>query len=223
MAEPGKSTPIVRRIVTGLVTLAPLAVTWIILSFLFQQLAQVGRPPIVALSRALQPQSPLLADIVANEILQSALAFAIVIVGIYILGWLAERIAGQRLIRWLDGLASRIPLVKTIYHATRRFLEMASASEADKPRRVVLINFPSREMKTVGLLTQQMRDASTGEELAVVYVPTTPNPTSGYLEILPLKDLVITDWTFDQAMAFIVTAGSNAPETVDYGMPPATP
>ena len=107
--------------------------------------------------------------------------------------------------------------MQTIYRATKRFLDMTSPTNDDqKVQRVVLIDFPSPEMKTVGLLTHSMRDSKTGEELAVVYVPTTPNPTSGYLEILPIKSLTFTDWTFDQAMAFIVTAGSNAPDTVNY-------
>ncbi len=61
-----------------------------------------------------------------------------------------------------------------------------------------------------------MTDQTTGQELAAVYIPTAPNPTSGYVEILPLEDLVFLDWTFDQAMSFIVTGGSNGPDTIDY-------
>ncbi len=214
-----KPNPIMRRLLAGLIAVAPIVVTWVILSFLFQQLSYFGRPLIRGLSNAVRPTSPVLADIISNQALQSVLAVAVVLFAVYLLGWLAERIAGRRLIGFVDSLAQRIPIVQTIYRATKRFLDMTSSTEGQKVQRVVLINFPSPEMKTVGLLTHTMLDRTTREELAVVYVPTTPNPTSGYLEILPMKNLVFTDWTFDEAMAFIVTAGSNAPETVNYRDP----
>jgi uncharacterized membrane protein len=67
-------------------------------------------------------------------------------------------------------------------------------------------------MKTVGLLTRTMKEAESGRELAIVYVPTTPNPTSGYLEIVPMEQVVWTDWTLDEAMNFIITGGTVAPE-----------
>lgn len=211
-----KKNPIMRRLLAGLFAVAPIVVTWVILSFLFQQLSYFGLPLIRGLSSTFRPTAPALADFISNQALQSVLAVAVVLVGIYLLGWLAERIAGRRLIGLVDSLAQRIPIVQTIYHATKRFLDIAGSAEDKKVQRVVLINFPSPEMKTVGLLTHTMLDKATGEELAVVYVPTTPNPTSGYLEILPMNSLTFTDWTLDEAMAFIVTAGSNAPETVNF-------
>jgi uncharacterized membrane protein len=69
-------------------------------------------------------------------------------------------------------------------------------------------------------VTKVMRDATCGEELAVVYVPTSPNPTSGYIEILPLADVVMTDWTMEEAMSFVMTGGTNAPDTVCFRNPP---
>jgi len=84
----------------------------------------------------------------------------------------------------------------------------------------VLISFPSPEMKALGLITKVMTDADSGQELAVVYVPTSPNPTSGYIEILPLAEVVMTDWTMEQAMSFVMTGGTNAPEGVRFNNPP---
>ena len=89
--------------------------------------------------------------------------------------------------------------------------------------RVVLIEFPNSEMKTVGLVTRTMRDADTGREYAAVYVPTTPNPTSGYLEIVPLERVTPTDWTMDQAMAFIISGGAIAPARFRFDAPPPVP
>jgi uncharacterized membrane protein len=208
-------TSVGSRIFIGVLTIAPLGITWLILDFLFAQLSRFGRPWINGIARAIQPTTPDLADLLWNDILQSIAAVVIVLVFLYLLGWAAGQVIGQRLIRFFEAVLGRIPFVDTIYRATKRVLAIAGSSP-DTGKRVVLINFPSPEMKSLGLLTQTLRDTETGEELAAVFVPTAPNPTSGYIEILPMKDLIVTDWTFDQAMAFIVTGGSNSPEKINY-------
>ena len=71
-------------------------------------------------------------------------------------------------------------------------------------------------MKTVGFVTATFEDDETGEELAAVYVPTTPNPTSGYLEIVPMKSVVPTNWSFDEAMTFIISGGAVAPKNLSF-------
>jgi len=133
----------------------------------------------------------------------------------YLLGWLATQVIGRRLIHWFDSLVHRIPLVQTIYGSIKKLM----AAIQEKPRdvqRVVLISFPTPEMKTVGFVTRVLKDEHNGEELAAVYVPTTPNPTSGYLEIVPLKHVISTDWTVDQAMSFIISGGAVAPDHIQY-------
>ncbi|MET0815283.1 MAG: DUF502 domain-containing protein, partial [Pseudoxanthomonas sp.] len=75
---------------------------------------------------------------------------------------------------------------------------------------------PHKEMKSVGLVTRILKEQGTGRELAAVYVPTTPNPTSGYLEIVPIELLTPTDWTVDQAMSFIISGGAVSPESVPF-------
>jgi uncharacterized membrane protein len=204
-----------RYILIGVLTAAPLAITWIILDFLFGQLSRLGRPWVTALARTLAPEHPVMSAWLENEFFLSVIA-AIFIVGLlWALGWTASRVLGQRLISLFEGLIARIPLVDKIYQATKRFLNVAGGT-GDGERRVVLIDFPSPEMKTIGLVTRVIKDKATGEELAVVYVPTSPNPTSGYIEIVPTKKLTFTDWTFDQAMSFVVTGGSSAPDTIAY-------
>jgi hypothetical protein len=71
-------------------------------------------------------------------------------------------------------------------------------------------------MKSVGLVTRVMTDQDTHRKLAIVYVPTTPNPTSGYLEVVPLERVVPTDWTLDEAMNFVISAGAVAPDRIRY-------
>jgi len=71
-------------------------------------------------------------------------------------------------------------------------------------------------MKTVGFVTNTFKDSNSARELAAVYVPTTPNPTSGYLEIVPIEDLVSTDWGFEEAMTFIVSGGAVSPGRIQF-------
>ncbi|KAG1532051.1 hypothetical protein G6F50_016372 [Rhizopus delemar] len=89
-------------------------------------------------------------------------------------------------------------------------------TEPGRTQRVVLIDFPHRDMKSVGLVTRVIKEHGTDRELAAVYVPTTPNPTSGYLEIVPVELLTPTDWTVDQAMSFIISGGAVAPSSVPF-------
>jgi uncharacterized membrane protein len=112
-----------------------------------------------------------------------------------------------------------LPLVQNIYGATKRFLDTLRRPPM-AGQRVVLIAFPSPEMKAVGFVTKVMTDPDTGRQLAAVYVPTAPNPTSGYIEVLPVEDLVPTDWSVEEAMAFVMTGGTNAPDRLRFAKPP---
>lgn len=86
-------------------------------------------------------------------------------------------------------------------------------------QRVVLIDFPSPELKSIGFVTRVFTDKQ-GREVAAVYVPTTPNPTGGYLEIVPVSKIIATDWSMDQAMAFILSGGAVGPEDLPHGVHP---
>lgn len=204
-----------RYILIGVLTAAPLAITWIIVDFLFGQLSRLGRPWVTGLARGLAPEHPLLAALLQNDLFLSVMAALFILGALWALGWTASRVLGQRMIGLFEGLVARIPFVDKIYQATKRFLTVAGGA-GEGQQRVVLIAFPSPDMRTIGLVTRQLKDKATGAALAVVYVPTSPNPTSGYIEIVPVEALTFTDWTFDQAMSFIITGGSSAPDTIEF-------
>jgi uncharacterized membrane protein len=111
-----------------------------------------------------------------------------------------------------DRMMERIPLVHSIYGGTKKLMSMMQ-NKPNGTQRVVLIDFPSPDLKTIGFVTRVFHDAG-GRELAAVFVPTTPNPTGGYLEIVPLERLIATDWSVDQAMAFILSGGAVTPDTL---------
>lgn len=204
-----------KYLLAGMLTLIPLWVTWLVFRFVLGQLSNVGRPWVVALSKAVQPWSDPVAQALLEPWFQNTLAVVITVIALYLLGWLATLVAGKKLIAAIDALIHRIPLVKKIYGATKT-LVAAMQQKPGNVQRVVLIEFPTPEMKTVGFVTRILRDDDTGEELAAVYVPTTPNPTSGYLEIVPLERVVSTNWTMDEAMTFIISGGTVAPDSLNY-------
>ncbi len=209
-----KNTP--RYLVVGVLTAAPLLVTWLVFDFIFTRLSKMGEPWVVGLARASRRNYPALADFLLQPWFQSTLGVVITLVVFYLIGWMATNVFGQRLIHRIERMLLNIPLVTAIYSATKRFLSVMNEKPAGV-QRVVLIEFPSSQMKAVGLVTRVIRDTDSGEELAAVYVPTSPNPTSGYIEIVPVAQLVSTDWTMDEAMSFVMTGGATAPDRIRFG------
>lgn len=199
-----------RYFLTGVLTILPIWLTWIVFSFVLQGLTYLSTPWINGVLAPLIEKQPVLFGWMQAPMVQSAVGIVMTLIFILATGVFATRVVGQRMLIIFEGWLARVPFAQTIYGGVKQLLE-AIRTKPDGTQRVVLIDFPSPEMKTVGLVTCVMRDADTGEELAAVYVPTTPNPTSGYLEIVPVAKLTPTDWTVDQAMAFIISGGAKAP------------
>jgi uncharacterized membrane protein len=209
-----------RYLITGLLTFIPLWLTWLVFSFIFTLLSHVGAPFVAGVFTALSAVFPGASSWLSQAWFQSIIAFVGTILAIYAMGFATTRVFGQRLLITFENLISRIPMVQTIYGGTKKLMTMLATKPAGT-QRVVLIDFPSPELKSVGFVTRVFTDEA-GHELAAVYVPTTPNPTGGYLEIVPTEKIIATDWTIDQAMAFILSGGAVGPATLPAGAHPAT-
>ena len=211
------ATKIRTNLLTGMVTLIPILVTVFIFKFFLDLLSDIGRPKVIILANAVRPISPEFARwLIEVPWLSSGLAIALTLVMFYVLGWAMSRLVGRQMLRVVEDLLRRIPLVTTIYGSTKKLIE-AFQTDSGKAQRVVLIEFPHARMKAVGLVTRTFVDEETGEELAAVYVPTAPNPTGGYLEIVPVAELVPLDWSVDEAMTFVISGGTTAPENIRFG------
>lgn len=206
-----------RYLITGLLTFIPLWVTWLVFKFVLGMLAGIGAPFVDTLISALSLVAPRTADALNTQGLTFIIALLITLGALYLLGFIANRVIGQRFINGFDALLARIPLVQTIYGGTKKLMAVLQ-NKPSGMQRVVLIDFPRHGMKVVGFVTRVMTEQGSGREMAAVYIPTTPNPTGGYLELVPVDELTPTDWTMDQAMAFIISGGAVAPDTL-----PASP
>ena len=213
-------TKIRRDVLTGIVTVIPILVTIFVFSIFLDLLSDIGRPKVVVLSNAVRPLSPDLARwLVDVPWLSSALAICLTLTMFYLLGWSMKRLVGRQIFHAVELGLERIPMVTTVYGATKKLID-AFRADGGRSQRVVLIEFPHARMKAVGLVTRTFSDVDTGEQLAAVYVPTAPNPTGGYLEIVPASELVPLDWTVDEAMAFVLSGGTTAPDPIRFSRRP---
>lgn len=203
-------------ILAGLLAAVPLVVTWVIISFLVQAIIYVGRPAIDLIAvHLLLPVWPDAGAILKHPFAEGALAVVFVVAMLFVLGVLARQVARGRLVQLFDAAVARVPFASKLYGATRKLVE-ALRQAPDGMQRVVLIDFPGPDVKAVGLVTRTMHDPTTGEELAAVFVPNTPNPTNGFLEIVPVAKLIATDMTMDEAMNFIISGGAVGPDRIAY-------
>lgn len=204
-----------RYVLAGIFTVIPIWITWVVFEFIFRYLSRFGMPWAQATAKAIRKTWPNVSNWLLEPWFQSLVASIMTIFALYLLGWFASRVIGKKLFHIFENLIGRIPFVQAVYGSVKKLLE-ALQQKPDNVQRVVLINFPSAEMKTVGFVTRVLKDEKTGRELAAVYVPTTPNPTSGYLEIVPIENIISTDWSIDEAMTFIISGGAMAPSNINY-------
>ena len=196
---------------TGLLIVVPLWVTWIVFAYVLELLARFGNPLADWLARRFLTVDSHSIVFALIPWLQWTLAIAITVLGLYLLGTAASFVIGHRAIAWFHGTLARLPFVKTVYSAAKRFVDVMHV-KPEEEQRVVLIDFPKPGMKAIGLITRIMVARDTGEELASVCVPTTLNPTSGCLLIVPRQKLIPTDMSFDEAMTFVLTLGIVGPD-----------
>jgi uncharacterized membrane protein len=209
-----------RYFLAGILTAIPILVTVAVFEFFLRQLSNFGRPTVRVIAKSVGEYSPELGRwLLEVPWLQSTLATLLTVAVIYLLGWAVSRIIGRRVLALLEGLLARIPLVTKVYGSTKQLIQAFQRKPEGGLQRVVLIEFPHKDMKAVGFVTQTFVDTAQGIELAAVYVPTTPNPTSGYLEIVPSDRLVSLDWTMDEAMTFIISGGTVSPGRICFTNP----
>ena len=129
---------------------------------------------------------------------------------ITLIGWLSLSFLGKKLFELFNNILKRIPILRTIYSAVGQMTESFTKSDNNK-KSVVLLEYPRKGVWAVGFATKENEGIikeKVNEDLTNVFVPTTPNPTSGFLLMVPNKDLIYLDVSFEQASKFIVSAGT---------------
>ncbi len=185
--------------IAGIVVLIPIGIT------LYLTLAIVKVSSKI-LPKEINPNNYLPYNIPGIEII-------IALILITLIGWLSLSFIGKKLLNIFDNILNKIPILRTIYSAFAQMLETFTSKKVSK-KNVVLVEYPRKGTWAVGFATNKNTGEiknKIGQEVVNVFVPTTPNPTSGFLLMFPKEDVIYLDITFEQASKFIVSAGSTNP------------
>lgn len=201
MAEKRKKASILSRLrnnfFAGAVVLIPIGITLYLSLFIIKISTKI-------LPKELNPNNYLPIEIPGIEII-------IAVIIITFIGWLSLSFLGKKIFELINKILKKIPILRTIYSAINQMTESLSKSD-NKQKSVVLLEYPKKDVWAVGFATKENKgiiNDKIGNELVNVFVPTTPNPTSGFLLMVPKKNLIFLDISFEQASKFIVSAGTS--------------
>ncbi|HGE69960.1 TPA: DUF502 domain-containing protein, partial [Candidatus Poribacteria bacterium] len=169
-----------RNIVAGLLFLLPIAITYLVLRFLFNTIDGVIYP---AIQQILMYFAPRLA-----RNLPRGTGIVILLILVYFIGLLGSNILGKWVGKFIQRLFLRVPIVGVIYSTAKQLIESFSGEGTTGFKRVVMIEYPRTNCWAIGFLTNLANDEN-GEQMALVYIPTTPTPNSGWLAIVPIEDV----------------------------------
>ena len=186
--------------IAGVVVLIPLGITVYLSIFIIKVSSKI-------LPKEINPNNYLPYEIPGIEIF-------IAIFLITLIGWISLSFVGKKLLSLVNEVFKKIPILRTVYSAVAQMASTLTQSKGNK-KRVVLVQYPKEGTWAVGFVTQENRgeiSEKTQKDLVNVFVPTTPNPTSGLLLMYEKKDVIFLDISFEQASKFIVSAGTSNPE-----------
>ena len=136
------------------------------------------------------------------------LGFLFTLVILFITGIIATNYFGHRFIALWEKIVSRIPLIRTVYHAVKQVLSAMLQPAGQSFRKVLLIEYPRREIWSIAFQTSNsFKNGHSTDDMVTVFIPTTPNPTSGFLTIVPKKDVIELDMTVEEALRMVISLG----------------
>ena len=182
--------------IAGIVVLIPIGITLYLTIFIIRISGKI-------IPKEINPNNYLPFNIPGVEIV-------IALIVITLIGWLSLSFLGKKFFEFFNNILKKIPILRTIYSAIGQMTETFTKSDSGQ-KSVVLLEYPRKGIWAVGFATKEnegiIKD-KVGEDIINVFIPTTPNPTSGFLLMVPKKDLIYLDVTFEQASKFIVSAGT---------------
>ena len=191
-------------LVAGLLVWVPLGVTFLVVKLLIDLADQV----LLLLPEAYQPEVLLGFNI-------PGLGVALTLLTVIITGMVFANLFGRRLVRLWEDMLARIPLVRSIYSSVKQITETLFSTQGKSFRKVVLVEYPRRELWTLAFLTGETAEQLieiTERDLVSIYVPTTPNPTSGFFIMAPKEDIVELDITVEAGLKLILSTGVVVPD-----------
>ena len=188
-------------VIAGLVVTVPIGITIWIFVWLFTEIDKILRPYVT--------------DIFGHEII--GVGFGVIVVLVLIVGTIATNMLGKRIVRWTESLLGKIPMMRTIYVALKQIAQGFSGQDKTGFMHVVMVEYPRKGIYTIGFVTNEYTDAS-GKKLVNVFIPTAPNPTTGFLQIAGESEVIRTNLTVEEAVKMVISAGRISPKEVSDKM-----
>lgn len=200
LPRPKRPSKLRQYFIAGLVVLTPLVATILVMKWLFDFIDGI--------------MAPIFELILGRSI--PGIGFVVLVILIYLTGLMAANVFGKRIIQFIETIAERVPVFREIYKAFNQVVDSLTLSQKGAFKEVVIVEFPRAGMKTVAFVTNKLSDIS-GNELLNIYIPTAPNPTSGFFQIVPTTSVLKTNMSVEEAMKIVLSAGMISPEVIDIG------
>ncbi len=183
-----------RQFLTGILVIMPIGVTIWLLVWIFNSIDNILQP--------------LASSILGRTI--PGLGFVIMIVLVYLVGVMASTVGARRLVNYGESLLGRVPIVRPIYSSIKQIVDSFSTSGKTGFKQVVVAEFPMKGTRTIGFVTNESLNKA-GEKLLYIFIPTAPNPTSGFLQIVREEDVIQVDMSVGDALKMVMSAGKVLP------------
>ena len=194
-----------RYLIAGLLVWVPLGITWFVIKFMIDLMDQT----LLLLPVSLRPE-----NLIGYRIWGLGVVLTVLI--LLVTGIIVANLVGRKLVHIGERVLDRIPLVRSIYSSVKQVMETMLAGSGKSFRSVVLIEYPRKEIWTLAFLTGEQGveeiEAKTGRRVSHIFVPTTPNPTSGFFLVMPSEDVIVLDMSIDDGLKMIMSAGVVVPK-----------
>ena len=205
-----------RSLLAGLLIILPVFVTLWLFALILRPVQAFVTPPVLRLVEVIGFGGYL--DLPGARIVAGVIGLTLTVLVIYLIGLAGSNILGRSIVRMMDNLALSIPLVKSVYGSARQLVETFYSGADRAFDSVVLIEYPRKGIYTVALVTAvtqgELQNCSP-DTTVNVFVPTTPNPTSGVLVLVRQEDLIFLDMSVEEALRFVVSGGIVSPQQVE--------
>lgn len=198
-------TNIRRRLATGIITLIPISVTVFILYFIIKRIHQFFAPLVTKL---FQIDIPIL-----NQAVPVAVSILLAVIIIYVIGLLSTTYTTRRLLAYGEQILAKTPIIKTLYTTSKQMVDAVTMPQKGAFKKVVAVEFPRPGLYALAFVTSETRSEN-GDLMVTIFLPTTPNPTTGFALLLPASQLFDVNLSISDGFKWIISAGVVSPELV---------
>ncbi len=199
-----------RKMITGLLVVLPIFVTFFVIKFLFTMIGGILSPVVIKTVGffGFSPNSKI------DEFVVTSVAFVLTFIALYFIGVVATNFFGKLILSFFEAILHKTPIIKNVYTSSKQLIEIISLPGRQSFKRVVIVEYPRVGMKAFAFVTGNIKTKD-GTELTSIFIPTTPNPTSGFLIYLPEDDIIETDMNIEEGMKLIISGGILVPEHLE--------